>query len=150
MERRIGSLVVGDRSACKRDENQVVVHASKRCHSTITGSWKISPKHPHYLWLETDSDLYLNIVDAAVPIFRIELFQKYLEFAREHSNKQLVIHCDEGRSRSCMLAALYLAKVSQVIPDSFQEALEAYRELDPHCLPGAGITAFLAYHWPHL
>jgi predicted protein tyrosine phosphatase len=62
--------------------------------------------------LEREYDLYLNIIDPPVPLFKPPLFSSFLVFADKHwrSGKKLLIHCNQGESRAPSLALLFLEK----------------------------------------
>jgi hypothetical protein len=106
--------------------------------------------HPNYLVLRGPYDLYLNIIDPPVPLFKIETFVQFLLFAAEHHDRgaSVLIHCNQGESRAPTLALLFLAKHLRVIPNgSFSDAKEVFASLCGGYRPGAGIQQFLTAHW---
>lgn len=109
--------------------------------------------HPHYLAYEEGDHLYLNLVDPDVPLFKAQSFVIFREFARKQwlAGKDLIIHCNQGQSRSPSLALLFLAKDRLVVPNgSYREAAEAFRKLYPYYRPGRGIALFLERNWHSL
>jgi hypothetical protein len=146
-------LYVGDEATCRLGSAQLaVVHACKSpCHQRAVGyKGSLPPQHPCYLVLRRPYDLYLNIVDPRVPLFRIETFAQFLLFASEHYDRgsSLLIHCNEGESRAPTLALVFLAKHLRLIPsDSFSAAQAAFVPLYAGYRPGAGIQQFLATNW---
>ena len=61
--------------------------------------------------LEKENDLFLNIIDPAVPLFMPPLFTAFLEFSNKHwrQGKKLLIHCNQGEPRAPSLALLFVA-----------------------------------------
>ena len=146
-------LYIGDGTTCRLGSAQLaVVHACKSpCHQQAVGyTGSLSPQHPNYLVLQRPYDLYLNIIDPPVPLFKIETFVQFLLFASEHHDRggSLLIHCNQGESRAPTLALLFLSKHLRVIPsDSFSGAQAAFASLYATYRPGAGIQQFLATNW---
>jgi hypothetical protein len=146
-------LNVGDKeSCCAGSPSFAVVHACKSpCHQNAVGYRGSLPSHhPNYLWLQMPQDLYLNLIDPPVPLFKIESFRCFLTFAtaRYGDGATLLIHCNQGESRAPSLALLFLAKRLRTIPaGSFSEAKEAFSTLYPAYCPGAGIERFLTMQW---
>jgi hypothetical protein len=106
--------------------------------------------HPNYLVLRHPYDLYLNIIDPPVPLFKIETFVQFLLFASEHHDRggSVLIHCNQGESRAPTLALLFLAKHLRVIPNSsFSDAKEVFESLYAGYQPGVGIQQFLTTNW---
>jgi len=126
-------------------ENQVIVHACKYpCHKLAVGyDTKIDPSHPNYLYKEMERDLYLNMIDPQVPMFRLELFVKAKEFIKKHiDNNVVVIHCNAGQSRSPMLAMLYINT-----EDDYAKAKASFKGIYPHFSPTTGIDTFVRDNW---
>jgi len=153
-------LFVGDQSTClQRFEGFAVVHAYKSpCHQRAVGYRQALPHDdPYYLALETEYDLYLNLIDPPTPLFQVDSFRHFRDFAESrylHAHQALLIHCNQGESRAPSLAMLFLAKDLHVLPDdSYQAAVEAFAPLAatlPRYAPGLGIQTFLAEHWSDL
>jgi hypothetical protein len=146
-------LYIGNIADCRQGSKTLtVVHACKSpCHQQSVGyKGSLSPAHPNYLVLRTPYDLFLNIIDPPVPLFKIETFIQFFLFMSEHydGGGSMLIHCNQGESRAPTLALLYLAKHLRVIPDrSFLEAKEAFAALYAGYGPGAGIQQFLTVNW---
>jgi hypothetical protein len=111
-------LFVGDAGTCQPGSALLaVVHACKSpCHQQAVGyRGSLSPQHPNYLVLRDPYDLYLNIIDPPVPLFKIETFVQFLLFAGEQHDRgaSVLTHCNQGESRAPTLGLLFLAKQSQ-------------------------------------
>jgi hypothetical protein len=108
--------------------------------------------HPEYLMARRCDDrwLILNMVDtpdpAYVPEAIVEAAVLFIELARERGDKVLV-HCNQGRSRSPSLAMAYLKRHAGFHQHSFEEAEAAMRELYPAYEPAAGIRGYLQERW---
>ncbi len=146
-------LFVADERSCRAGSAEVaVVHACKSpCHQRAVGyRGSLSAQHPNYLVLRHPYDLYLNIIDPPVPLFKIETFVQFLLFAAEHYDRgaSVLIHCNQGESRAPTLALLFLAKHLGAIPgESLYAAQTAFTPLCPEYRPGRGIHQFLETNW---
>lgn len=147
--------VGGDTSCGIGIEDSAVVHACKSpCHQRAVGYRGSLPNdHPNYLVLRRGHDLFLNLVDPPVPLFKIPSFIEFMSFAQEYWGKgsSLLIHCNQGESRAPSLALLFLAKHLKVIPAaSFAAAQAAFVGLYPTYRPGMGLQRFLTDNWAAL
>lgn len=147
--------VAGDRSCRTGTENIAVVHACKSpCHQREVGYRGSLPNHhPNYLVLRRGQDLFLNLVDPPVPLFKPESFIAFMSFAREYYDRgsSLLIHCNQGESRAPSLALVFLAKHLKVIPEeSFAVAHAAFVGLYRAYRPGVGLQRFLTDNWAML
>lgn len=79
-------FVANEMSCTSGSEDLAVVHACKSpCHKRAVGyKGKLSNTHPNYLVLEQETNLYLNIIDPPVPLFKPPLFSNFLSFASKH------------------------------------------------------------------
>lgn len=129
--------------------NWAVVHACKEpFHRQLLGyTTKGAPKdHPEYLYAERENRLYMNIVDAPKSIFFDKsMIDKALDFIHEKLNQGLkvLVHCNEGFSRSPSIALLYLIKYKYIDVDTLEDAEAEFLKLYPEYNPGAGIRGFV-------
>jgi protein-tyrosine phosphatase len=149
-----GIFVGDDSTCCKGTEKLAVVHACKLpCHSKAVNGKFLDRADPNYLSVRDPFNLYLNIVDPAIPLFFIETFKIALSFMKEQwaAKRPILIHCNGGWSRSPSLALLFLAKITKTLPDhSYLSASRPFLLLYPRFSPGAGIKKFLETHWQEL
>ena len=131
-----------------------LLHAAKHpCHVGAVGYTGSLPKdHPEYLVAVRDEgrQLYLNIVDAPVPIFRHEVFTAALDFLDVWAfTGPVLVHCNNGLSRAPSLVLAWLAKRGRKdwADMSFAEARAAFERLMPDYAPGKGIEQFLVEEW---
>jgi len=146
-------LFIGTVDDCRAGTEQLaVVHACKSpCHQQAVGyRGSLPASHPNYLALQREHDLYLNIIDPPVPLFKVETFEHFLAFAKTNydSDNSVLIHCNQGESRAPSLALLFLAKHIGAMPDSsYEDAKQAFLRVFPAYRPGIGIQRFLADNW---
>jgi predicted protein tyrosine phosphatase len=131
-----------------------VVHACKEpYHRQLLGyTGRAAPKtHPDYLFARRERRLYLNIVDVDDPAYIAKaIIDATLGFLDEamRSGEPVLVHCNQGESRSPSLGLLYLAARTGVLATASLPAAEAdFRKLYPRYNPKAGIRGFLARHW---
>lgn len=146
-------VLVGDLSCCRAGTvDCAVVHGCKDpCHRRAVGYvGSLAKNHPEYLMREEADDLWLNLIDPPVPLFQAETFLRFLAFAGAHYDRgaAVLIHCNQGESRSASLALLLLAKHLHALPENtYDAARSAYEALDGSYRPGAGIARFLSEQW---
>lgn len=150
---------VGDLDSCGQAfasaQDLAVVHACKMpCHQMAVGYGGTLPSdHPDYLHKEKGGQLYLNLIDPPVPLFKLESFAIFRRYAAEQhaQGRPLLIHCNLGLSRAPSLALLFLAKDLRVLPaESYEAAAKAFRNKYPAYSPGKGISTFMGQHWEAL
>lgn len=131
-----------------------VVHACKEpYHRRALGYKKMgAPKdHPEYLIARRENRLILNLVDADDPAYiPKEIIDAALEFisASLASGKRVLVHCNEGCSRSACIGLLYLAKNTNELPKGdFLIAEAAYRSIYPPYNPKNGMRGFMSVNW---
>lgn len=139
-------LAYADMALCKPPlpwtGHAAVVHA---CKDPCFRSKTIQSVPP---WIEDSTELWLNMIDPPRPLFVLPLFTRFLVFADRHvHDRAVIIHCNQGLSRSATLALLWLAKRTGDIPNtSFESAAEAFAAKFPY-RPGRGIVTYLSKMW---
>lgn len=129
------------------------VHACKEPHHRNLLRYKTrgAPKdHPEYLWAERGNRLYMNIVDAPKSFFFDKgMIDKALDFIDEKLNQGLkvLIHCNEGFSRSPSIVLLYLIKHGFVQGDTLEDVEAEFLKLYPEYNPGTGMRGFVKENW---
>ncbi len=150
-------LYFGDGSSCTPMNSQkyAIIHACKEpCHRQAVGyrEKSLNSAHPYYLSYEKDNQLFLNLIDPPVPLFKLESFKIFLEFSdrARASGNPILIHCNQGQSRAPSFALLYMAKRLDLLPNaSYLLARAAFEEKFPY-EPGKGIAKFLEDNWDKL
>ena len=130
-------------------DGNAYVHACKTpCFTTATACLS-GPYEQGQFGIERENDLYLNMVDADNPnLFNFRQFKLFLEFAEKNKHRNLIIHCNQGRSRSPTLGLLLLAKRGIITNKSFRQASAEFREkIYPRYCPGIGIKTFMEQTW---
>lgn len=137
------------------DNKRAIIHACKEpCHRQALAYKEKSllSSHPHYLACEKQGHLYLNLIDPPAPLFQIESFRLFLDFAdrMRAQGRSVHIHCNQGQSRAPSLTLLYMAKRLGLLPvTSYAAARRAFEAQYPY-LPGKGIETFLSANWDNL
>ena len=151
------NIYVGNKadSRLRSDPAWAVVNTAKTVHVEVKG-WSNAPPqdHPDYLAFEDGQFLSFNWVDGASRMYDWsgpEAFIRALDFIDKwYDNKNVLISCDLGQSRSPTIALLYLAKRLHLIPcDSFANARAEFQILYPRYTP-SGIAQFVSDHWSEI
>lgn len=134
-------------------ESWLVVHACKEpYHRQALGytGRAVSKDHPEYLIAMRDNRLILNLVDAADPAY---IPDEIMDTAVSEIHnalgrgQQVLVHCNQGHSRSPAIAMLYLGIHTNVLPLSFEEACAAFSRIYPPFAPAGGTFGFLRRRW---
>ncbi len=151
------NLYVGDQTDYERKvRNQVgwsIVHACKDpYHRQAVGySGRGAPKHhPEYLIAKRGHRLMLNLIDPENPAYiPKEIIDEALGFIAQHLNdgKKVLVHCNQGQSRSPGIGMLYLAKEGIIENGSFNEALVEFKSIYPSINMAGGMRGFLEMNW---
>ncbi len=145
-------LSFGNQAGCHSGTAlRAVVHGCKiPCHQKAAGyQGTLDAAHPHYLAKDDAYNLFLNIIDPPVPLFKLESFRIFMEFMDRQcaENRPVFIHCNQGQSRAPSLTLLYAAKRLGLFPaDSYEAARAAFEKKYPYA-PGGGIETFLRKNW---
>lgn len=138
------------------DENDwAVVHATQTIHYQIFG-WnrtdnKPDKSHPNYILYENDNHLSLNWVDGPAYLYKWsgpEVFIRILDFIDKWIlEKKVLVHCDQGLSRSPSLCLLYLAKRKGFLTNtSYSAAKTEFIKFYPSFNPN-GIEKYINQNW---
>lgn len=148
------NLFIGSLRDCffEQRDDWAIVHACKSpCHQTALGyRGSLLPTHPNYLVYERGNHLFLNMIDPPFrPLFKPALFTASLDFIGKHiSNRNVLVHCNLGLSRSPSIALLYLAKRTKAISgETYVKAAQDFAKLYPNYHPSSGIVFYLASNW---
>jgi hypothetical protein len=130
---------------------EFVVSATKTAHVAALG-YAPDADDPNYLSWACQSRLTINWVDGPARLYAyggVALFKQALDFIGANLDRgQILIHCDEGMSRSPTLALVYLAKRARSISGSSFAAAntEFFRTIYPDYFPG-GIADYVEENW---
>jgi protein-tyrosine phosphatase len=100
---------------------------------------------------EDKNHLSLNWVDGAAYLYNWSgpaTFIKIMDFIDKWiPNRKVIVHCDQGYSRSPTVCMLYLAKRKNLIPcDSYNSAYKEFMKIFPEYSPG-GIGEYVHMNW---
>lgn len=132
------NLYVADMEGCSRVGSEAIIHACKNpCYVCASDEGKFCNI------LESDDDLYLNMIDPSIPLFKDNLFNVSIEFIRKNiEQREVVIHCNQGKSRSASIAMLYLFG-----KESYRDAQDLIKQVYPYYQPSLGIDLYLEKNW---
>jgi len=130
-----------------------VVHACKEpYHRRLLGySGRGAPKnHPEYLLAARPGRLILNLVDVdKVSFIAPEIVNAALNAIRDNiRSSKVLIHCNQGMSRSPAIALLYLLKYTDVLGvTDHTSALQAFQMPYPSYAPAKGMADYVMLNW---
>jgi predicted protein tyrosine phosphatase len=106
--------------------------------------------HPEYLIARREGRLILNLVDVAdVNYVGSELIDAALEAIRDNiGTSRILVHCNQGQSRSPTIALLYLSKFTRKFDGlGIDEALAAFQRIYPPYKPARGMADYARINW---
>ena len=131
-----------------------VIHACKEpYHRQALGysGRAASNAHPEYLIARRPNRLILNLVDVENPLYiRDEIMEASMAFihASLATQQRVLVHCNQGLSRSPSIAMLYLATYTErLAKTSFEEATRLFIQMYPPFAPAGGVYGFLRNRW---
>ncbi len=150
------NLFVGsqdDEAAIRGQAGWFVVHACKEpYHRQALGytSPGAPKQHPEYLLAERPARLILNLVDVAQVSFIAPIIVDTALGAidRHIGEFKVLVHCNQGLSRSPSIALLYLLKHTDALGSQDPAAaLLAFRRLYPPYAPAQGMADYVRLNW---
>lgn len=148
MQKLLDGLYVGGYDDYMRfDQGTAILSATKKVHSMVLGA--LNKNDPKYISAEIGNyRMLLNWVDGPKHLYDWsgpETFTRALDFISRNISGGVLVHCDQGLSRSPTLCMAYLGK--RVRPGtSFDNALNAIYDMYPQYQPG-GILDYVRDHW---
>lgn len=129
-----------------------VIHACKEPYHrqalAYTGR-AVAKTHPEYLIAERGNRLILNLVDVEDPKYIVkEIIDKaILTIDEKIKAKKILVHCNQGMSRSATIGLLYLHYSGIISTDNFKKAEIEYLKLYPNYNPANGMRTFAKLNW---
>lgn len=137
-----------------RQSGWAVVHACKEPYHRNALGYKgrgAPQNHPEYLVARRGNRLILNLIDADDPAYiPQEIIDAALVFVHEQLNggSKVLVHCNQGGSRSPGIGLLYLVKHTEKLPKvTFANAEQVFRGIYPLYNPAPGIRGFMQRNW---
>lgn len=150
------NLFVGsqdDEATVRAQAGWFVVHACKEpYHRQALGytSPGAPKQHPEYLLAERPGRLILNLVDVAQVSFIAPVIVDTALGAidRHIGTLKVLVHCNQGFSRSPSIVLLYLLKYTDALgSQDLASALSAFRTLYPPYAPAQGMADYVRLNW---
>ena len=125
----------------------VILHCCKDpFHKRMVGyTGNLPPNHPNYKYKISGARMALNLVDMDTFSpnyleFNFEMFSASFAFLDSFdTNKNILIHCNQGESRGPSLTILYLKHLGYFSSDSFFTALDKFKTIYPAYSPRKNI-----------
>lgn len=149
-------LFVGNEEAAMtalKENGWYIIHACKEpYHREALGySGRAASKaHPEYLIAQRENRLILNLIDADDPAYipKEIMDSAVAAIALNILNKKVLVHCNQGMSRSPTIALLYLLKHTDELNSiDLSIALEKFKTLYPTYTPSNGVAGFVEKYW---
>ena len=123
------------------------------CHRNAVGysGKSVAKTHPEYFFAYRENRLILNMVDTLTSkYFDKSLFDESIKFIEKNINlnKKVLIHCNQGTSRSPSIGLLYLAIKEKIKNTSYSVAKEDFLRIYPNYNP-SGVQEFLINNWDY-
>jgi hypothetical protein len=150
------NLFVGsqdDEAAVRGQSGWFVVHACKEpYHRQALGySGRGAPKdHPEYLLARRPGCLILNLVDVSdVNFIAPEIIDAALmDIHQNITSSKILVHCNQGMSRSPAIAFLYLVKHSDIFSGQDHiTSVQRFQTIYPHYAPAQGMADYVRANW---
>lgn len=151
------NLFVGNEKDYETDvrhqDGWVIVHACKEpYHRQAVGySGRACAKtHPEYLLAKRGSRLILNLVDVENPDWISPIIvDETMIFIEDNLNNgfKVLVHCNQGMSRSAGLGLLYLAHIGHFQGMDFNTAEAEYKKTYPPYQPAGGMRGYIIRNW---
>ena len=145
-----------DYYAIPQKNEWAVLHCCKNpFHCNYVGyKGNLSNTHPNYALKRIDNKMALNLVDmdrfsAQYLDFNKRMFENAFSFLDEYREKgyKLLIHCNQGESRSPTLGMLYIARLGAFDYANFKTTEERFRSIYPPYNPKANIRLTVQNLW---
>ena len=144
----------GDAAAVGTAPGWFIVHAAKEpYHRAALGYTTMgAPKHdPEYLVAHRPGCVVLNLVDVPQPdLIHPAVIAAAIDAigAALADDCKVLVHCNQGRSRSPTIAFLYLSlRTDQFDALTYDQAAEAFRAIYPPFAPAGGMAGYAQQAW---
>lgn len=148
----IGSQENYEREVKHSSEDWYVIHACKEPYHRLALGYTgraASKDHPEYLIARREGRLILNLVDVDNPNYiSKEIIDTAIEAIDLHiGNKKVLVHCNQGCSRSATIGMLYLHSIGVISTNNFEDAEQQYIQLYPNYNPANGMRVYARDNW---
>jgi len=147
-----------DRKLVDNVDNFAIVSCVSSLHYQLLNKKKGELKQTdseYILWTNGDKLMSLNWFDGSESMYDysgVVTFELILDFIADqlYRGSKVLIHCNQGLSRSPSVALLYLAKRAHMISsESYDVARSDFEKIYPEYAP-KGIADYLRKHWDEI
>lgn len=137
----------------KQQTDWAIVHACKEpYHRQAVGySGRACAKdHPEYLLARREKRIMLNLVDVENPDWiHPSIIDAAIQFIDENlaNGKNVLVHCNQGCSRSAGLGMLYLARLGKFSGMDFSTAEAEFKKIYALYAPAGGMLGYMKRNW---
>lgn len=129
-----------------------VIHACKEpYHRQALGytGRAASKDHPEYLMAVRENRLILNLVDVdnVAYVSPLIIDTALNTISEQLASTKVLVHCNQGQSRSAVIGLLYLAKSGLLNSTSFDQAEQEYLKRYPAYAPAKGMRDYARINW---
>ena len=150
------NLFIGSKYDCDKfinNDDYAILHACRTCHIEVLED--INESDENYLIYKKDSDnIYLNILDMSEYLSKVyteRIIKDLMNFINLHiKNKNVLVHCDLGVSRSASIVLIYLAKEGIINNKNFRSALHDFEAIYKSYSPSYNFCSYLENNWDTL
>ena len=107
-------------------------------------------EHPEYLIAHRGNRLILNLIDVDnVEWISPDIIDEAIAFIDENilASKKVLVHCNQGMSRSASIAFLYLATKGLYSGKDFISSEYEFAKLYPQYSPAKGMREYMLTNW---
>ena len=78
-----------------------------------------------------------------------EIIEECIEYIKrsEEEGKEILINCNQGKSRSATIGLIYLIKTNKIKGESFEEIIRKYKEIVPRYNPNLGMLSYARHYY---
>src|ERR1039458_9546391 len=124
---------------------------SHRAELKYTG--QSAPKGEQYYYVDRGNKRHLNLIDPdspqLIPKQVINAGLEWITTYMEDDISPILVHCNQGKSRSPSLVLAYLRTVGEM-PNGFLQSEKKFKTIYPPYDPMQGIQSFMQFNWRNL
>jgi hypothetical protein len=143
-----------DEALVRGQSGWFVVHACKEPYHRQALGYQgraAAKDHPEYLIARRPGRLILNLIDANdVTFIPAEIIDAALsEIHQNIASTKILVHCNQGLSRSPTIGFLYMLKFTDVFRrEDYSQDAQDFLKIYPAYAPAQGMADYVRLNWP--